>query len=226
MRKYLFILCICFTSIVFSQHMGSEYGEGRIKGSRVKLNTDEFDNNLSIDDDTVQKALDTLDDAGGGSADAVVKEVAQASHGFAVGDVIYFNGTIYQKADADSENTADVVGVVSTVADTGNFTFTPYGYIEGLSSLAGSNGDFLFLSETAGELTDTAPDLSKPVMIRMTSTTGFVQIQRGTIIVTDEGTSAPTTTPQRVGLMFVDTTANKVYVATGTSSSADWTVLN
>lgn len=40
------------------------------------------------------------------------------------------------------------------------------------------------------------------------------------------GTSAPTSTPRKVGDMFVDTSANKVYVATGTSSSSDWTILN
>lgn len=40
------------------------------------------------------------------------------------------------------------------------------------------------------------------------------------------GTSAPTSTPRKVGDMFVDTSANKVYVSTGTSSSSDWTILN
>ena len=40
------------------------------------------------------------------------------------------------------------------------------------------------------------------------------------------GTVAPTSTPAQVGDMFVDTVANKVYVATGTASSADWTILN
>ena len=39
-------------------------------------------------------------------------------------------------------------------------------------------------------------------------------------------TTAPTSTPRKVGDMFVDTSANKVYVATGTSSSSDWTILN
>lgn len=38
--------------------------------------------------------------------------------------------------------------------------------------------------------------------------------------------TAPTSTPRKVGDMFVDTSANKVYVATGTSSSSDWTILN
>jgi uncharacterized protein (TIGR02145 family) len=40
------------------------------------------------------------------------------------------------------------------------------------------------------------------------------------------GTSVPTTTPVKVGDMFIDTSAKKIYVATGTTSSSDWTILN
>lgn len=40
------------------------------------------------------------------------------------------------------------------------------------------------------------------------------------------GTAAPVTTPVRVGQQFIDTTNKKIYVATGTSSSSDWTILN
>ena len=40
------------------------------------------------------------------------------------------------------------------------------------------------------------------------------------------GTSAPATTPNKVGDIFVDTSAKKLYFATGTSSSADWTIAN
>jgi len=40
------------------------------------------------------------------------------------------------------------------------------------------------------------------------------------------GTAAPATTPAAVGIQYVDTTNKKVYVATGTASSADWTILN
>lgn len=40
------------------------------------------------------------------------------------------------------------------------------------------------------------------------------------------GTSAPGTTPTKVGDIFVDTNAGKVYISAGTSSSSDWKVLN
>lgn len=47
-----------------------------------------------------------------------------------------------------------------------------------------------------------------------------------TIYQPEEGAVAPSSTPDRVGDMYVDSTANKVYVATGTTNSSDWTVLN
>lgn len=40
------------------------------------------------------------------------------------------------------------------------------------------------------------------------------------------GTAAPTTTPEFVGQFFLDKTNDKLYVATGTSGSGDWIILN
>jgi hypothetical protein len=40
------------------------------------------------------------------------------------------------------------------------------------------------------------------------------------------GSAAPATTPTKVGDFYLDSVAKKLYVATGTSSSADWTILN
>ena len=41
-----------------------------------------------------------------------------------------------------------------------------------------------------------------------------------------QGTSAPSTTPSRIGLLYMDTSANKLYFSSGTSSSSDWTIVN
>jgi len=49
---------------------------------------------------------------------------------------------------------------------------------------------------------------------------------RGFVSLTFTGTAAPATTPSAVGDHFIDTVNKKEYVATGTSSSADWTILN
>lgn len=46
------------------------------------------------------------------------------------------------------------------------------------------------------------------------------------LVRTITGTAAPATTPAAVGMQFVDTANKKLYIATGTASSADWTILN
>lgn len=40
------------------------------------------------------------------------------------------------------------------------------------------------------------------------------------------GIVAPTSVPQKVGDMYVDIVNKKIYSATGTTTSGDWTVLN
>ena len=55
---------------------------------------------------------------------------------------------------------------------------------------------------------------------------GWALNANGTIDVAQTGTAAPTTTPVYVGQMFCDTTNEQVYVATGTTDSGDWKLLN
>lgn len=40
------------------------------------------------------------------------------------------------------------------------------------------------------------------------------------------GIVAPASTPAKVGNVYIDTVLSKVYISTGTSSSADWKILN
>ena len=40
------------------------------------------------------------------------------------------------------------------------------------------------------------------------------------------GTAVPSSTPTAVGLIFIDTTADNAYIAVGTSSSADWALID
>lgn len=42
----------------------------------------------------------------------------------------------------------------------------------------------------------------------------------------DSGIIAPATTPTKIGDIFINTAAGKVYISTGISSSADWKILN
>lgn len=56
--------------------------------------------------------------------------------------------------------------------------------------------------------------------------TSLSLITRGDAPAIETGTSAPGSTPVKVGDIYVDTSAKKLYFATGTSSSADWTIAN
>ena len=111
---------------------------------------------------------------GGGSGESVSWSVAQSSHGLAVGDVIYNNGTNYVKAQANSETSLGLF-VVSAVADTNNFTATFSGKIT-LSSLTA--GQFYFVSPTtAGDFTTTEPtgsNFSNPILFALSTTEAVV----------------------------------------------------
>ena len=119
---------------------------------------------------------------GGGSADAVTKDVTQATHGFSKGDVLKFASGVYAKSQADSAANAEAIGMISTVEDTDNFTITTHGYISGLSGLSANT--FYFLSpDTAGAITATEPiavgQVSKPIFFADTTTSGWLLNYRG-----------------------------------------------
>lgn len=40
------------------------------------------------------------------------------------------------------------------------------------------------------------------------------------------GIGAPASTPTQIGQLYVDTSGKKGYIATGTNSASDWTILN
>lgn len=132
----------------------------------------------------------TLDSEGNekevGSGGGASVEVVQADHGFAVGDVLYFDGSSYAKAKADAENTAEVVGIVSEVVDTGNFVATTAGYIEeGLSGLTA--GSVYYLSaDDPGALSLVEPlvvgQVSRPVLLATAADKGFVLPYRGIVV--------------------------------------------
>lgn len=113
-------------------------------------------------------------------------ELTQAAHGFVVGDWLYHNGVSYVKARADVETTADAVGVVSQVLTANTFVLTTGGLVTGLSGLTA--GSAMFLSPTtAGTVQDTAPTtighVNKPVMQAISANSGYVEIDRGVLVV-------------------------------------------
>ena len=51
----------------------------------------------------------------GSVSDDLTTVITQSNHNFNIGDVLYFNGTIYAKAIANDPDSAEVVGIVSEV---------------------------------------------------------------------------------------------------------------
>lgn len=118
-----------------------------------------------------------------GSGTSSSRSITQAAHGLAVGNAVYLNGTTYTKAIATSSAAAEAVGVVSVVTDANTFTLVTHGHLTGLTGLTA--GSTYFVSETtAGALSTTepaAPNVSKPVMLADSTTSGYVLNMRGTI---------------------------------------------
>ena len=88
---------------------------------------------------------------------------AQAGENLSKGDVVYISGisgntTIVSKADADDAAKMPAFGLVAAAASSGNpvdvYTF---GELSGLDTSSFSEGDELFVSTTAGTLTNSAP---------------------------------------------------------------------
>jgi len=112
--------------------------------------------------------------------------VNQAAHGFVVGDVVRLSGaSTYAKAQADSAANAEVVGMVAQVLGTNSFLLCTNGRITGLTGLTANTVYFLSPS-SAGALTATEPttagQVSKPLFITDTTTSGWLFNYRGEVL--------------------------------------------
>ena len=132
-------------------------------------------------------------EGGGGST----LEVEQTGHALVVGDVVRWNATAYVKAQADSETNAEVAGMVTEVVDVDNFVLTTGGPVEGLAGLVDSNPVYYLSDTVAGALTATEPtdpgEVSKPLLIPTSATTGVFVNMRGALIPLDDGGSGSST---------------------------------
>jgi hypothetical protein len=110
---------------------------------------------------------------------AVVSALTQAAHGFAIGDPVYLNGSIYTIAKNTIQANSNSIGVVSSVPTANTFTIAKDGeYITGLPS--GTPGAVSYLSATGvtgTALTTTIPTSGyvRQILIRDTATSGYVQ---------------------------------------------------
>lgn len=122
----------------------------------------------------------TIASTGGGTGEAITKNINQVAHGLLVGDVVRSNGVAgqYTKAQANSAANAEVAGIVTAVADVDNFTLTMAGFVTS-GVPAATAGTVMFLSPTiSGALTSTEPttagQISKPLAIIETSASRMI----------------------------------------------------
>ncbi len=104
----------------------------------------------------------------------LLRKITQSIHGFVAGDILKFNST-YQKAQANTAENSEVVGIVHSVVDVNSFNLLNYGY--GFRVALYVNNTTYFLSPTTpGAVTVTAPttpgQISKP-LFRTISTNSF-----------------------------------------------------
>ena len=129
------------------------------------------------------------------NAEIVARTVTQASHGFAVGNVLRHNGVSYVLAQANSSINAEVIGIVAGVSSINAFTLIVSGRISGLSGLTAGAAHFLS-AVTPGLLTATAPstvgNISKPILIADSTTSGFYANMRGSAVSVASSESAYT----------------------------------
>lgn len=152
-------------------------------------------NGISVDPNLRSTYLATLWDVdnssgGSGSGTSLSKDVTQSSHGFVKGDAIYFTGTVWAKAKADSSDTLGI-GIVSTVSSSSVFTVTFTGIVTGLSGLTA--GEYYFVStSTAGAITSTKPTsgYENPILFATGTTEGIVFAYRPSAISGGGGSNA------------------------------------
>jgi microcystin-dependent protein len=118
----------------------------------------------------------------GGAAQTrtLVDDIVQDDHGLVQGDVVRWDtiGTRYVRALADTPSNAEVVGIVSEVANSSNFKITYSGYVS-IPALSSLSDPVLFLSSTVpGGLVGSPPSavgsVVKPVLTRNTTTGGYI----------------------------------------------------
>jgi hypothetical protein len=121
---------------------------------------------------------------GGGNGSATTTTVNQVAHGFTLDQILYWTGSAWALAQANTLATAEAVGMVTNVINVNSFILTTEGLVNPTNPLTpGIN----FLSDAvAGALTATAPttpgSVEKPLFNALTTTMGYFFNWRGKVI--------------------------------------------
>jgi len=122
---------------------------------------------------------------------------AQAGENVSKGDVVYISGisgntTVVSKADADDASKMPAFGIVAATTTSGQpVDIYTQGILGDLDTSAYSEGDELFVSTTAGALTDTAPTGETAAIQKIAKVTRSNAIS-GSIFITGAGRSNAT----------------------------------
>jgi hypothetical protein len=129
-----------------------------------------------------------------GRGNALSDTLSQTSHGLTVGNVVGFHSgtTKYVKTAASGGTSLEVIGIVSKVINPNTFEITYQGIVTGLSSLI--LGQTYYLSPTTPGLlitteTTTIGEISKPLFVALSTSSGLFVNWRGNLIATGSTSS-------------------------------------
>lgn len=157
------------------------------------------------------------------------------------GDVVYISGysvgqskTLVAKADASVASTMPAIGVINeSIANNATGEVIAKGKIENIDTSAYSEGDTLYVSETAGALTSTKPTgaalvQSIATVLRSNASAGVLAVNGNILpyvtgfaatLLDDETAAAARTTLGAISAASTDTLTNKTIDADGTGNA-------
>lgn len=163
--------------------------------------------------DTDSSKWRVIGSTGGGGAELAVTQ----ANSFAVGDAIYFDGTNWTKAQANALATV-AIGIVKS-ATAGNFILTLLGEVTTAGLVQGSL--YYLDATTAGAITATqpsAPNLSQPIGIALSSTKLLVGIQRALDLRGPAPTVTTATSLSAGGTISLNQGAHEEQILVGTAT--------
>jgi len=210
------VVTVGTTSVSFSQFTyGTNFPEITVDNIHINGNTIsslDTDGDINLTPDGTGEVMlkaDPVDDLAAATkqyvdnssspSDRLILNVPQVAHGFVGGEWVYNNAGVYTAAIATSAAAAEVVGVVSAVADVDNFTLQMSGYTTSQAGLTANT--VYFLSATAaGALQTAVPEVvgqvAKPLLVTDKGvpgeTSGIMLTYRGNLVSDDAGVPAAT----------------------------------